>query len=133
MKALWKLRRGLEGTFIYSGRASVTSFTGERPNASIQGPIVQLVRQARLPPMLSYKRKESEERVRDGSCARCAVLIMARCIVRRSTAAILKAGVRRRLDALKRICVASSLPKRRRRLRTLHQRVERRRPSKWYA
>ena len=43
MKALWKLRRGSEGTLVYSGRAAVTSFSGDRPNAVIKGPIVQLV------------------------------------------------------------------------------------------
>lgn len=43
MKALWKLRRGSEGTLVYSGRAAVTSFSGDRPNAVIKGPIVQLI------------------------------------------------------------------------------------------
>lgn len=42
-KALWKLRRGAVGTFTYSGRINVPSFTGQRPDAVISGQIVQLV------------------------------------------------------------------------------------------
>lgn len=42
-KALWKLRRGTEGTFTYAGRINVPSFTGTRPDATIEGPVVQLI------------------------------------------------------------------------------------------
>jgi hypothetical protein len=48
-KALWKLRRpatsaGLfAGTFTYEGRVKVPSYTSWRPDATVEGPIVELV------------------------------------------------------------------------------------------
>lgn len=42
-KALWKLRRGDEGTFTYSGRLNVPSYTGDKPDATIGGQVVQLI------------------------------------------------------------------------------------------
>ena len=42
-KALWKLRRGAEGTFTYAGRINVLSYGSDGlPNAFVQGEIVQL-------------------------------------------------------------------------------------------
>jgi hypothetical protein len=81
MKALWKLRRGAQGMLINSGRASVTSFTGDRPNASIQGPIVQLVRQLCLP-------AQAEPQAQVGStCAMAAVPLAMRSASHRAAAA----------------------------------------------
>lgn len=43
-KALWKLRRGPDGTFTYSGRVTVVSYASDGlPRASIEGDIVQLI------------------------------------------------------------------------------------------
>ena len=42
-KALWKLRRGGEGTFTYAGRVNVPSFSGARPDATIKGDVIQLI------------------------------------------------------------------------------------------
>lgn len=42
-KALWKLRRGDEGTFTYTSRVNVPSFTGNKPDAIMSGQIVQLI------------------------------------------------------------------------------------------
>ena len=42
-KALWKLRRGAEGTFTYAGRINVLSYGRDGlPDATIEGDIVQL-------------------------------------------------------------------------------------------
>lgn len=41
-KAIWKLRRA-EGTYTYAGRVNVPSFNGQRPDAVIEGPVVQLI------------------------------------------------------------------------------------------
>ena len=42
-KALWKLRRGSSGTFQYAGRLYVPSYTGDKPDASIEGSVVELI------------------------------------------------------------------------------------------
>ncbi len=48
-KALWKLRRPaasggtFSGTFTYEGRVNVPSYTGLRPDATVEGPIVELI------------------------------------------------------------------------------------------
>lgn len=42
-KALWKLRRGAQGTLVYAGRVSVSNFVGDRPDAVVRGPVVQLI------------------------------------------------------------------------------------------
>ena len=48
-KALWKLRRPagngsiFAGTHTYEGRVTVPSYTGSRPDATVEGPIVELV------------------------------------------------------------------------------------------
>ena len=43
-KALWKLRRGSEGTFQYSGRVRVVGYAVDGfPDASIEGDLIQLI------------------------------------------------------------------------------------------
>lgn len=42
-KALWKLRRGDEGTFTYTSRVNVPSYTGNMPDAIMSGQVVQLI------------------------------------------------------------------------------------------
>lgn len=42
-KVRWKLRRGNEGTFAYAGRVNLRSLSGEKPDATIEGPIIQLI------------------------------------------------------------------------------------------
>lgn len=42
-KAVWKLRRGSEGSYAFAGRVNVPSFTGIMPNAVVEGPIIKLI------------------------------------------------------------------------------------------
>ena len=55
-KALWKLRRGAEGTFTYAARINVAGYAPDGlPDASIDGDVIQLIN--------GGKPKGGEERV----------------------------------------------------------------------